>query len=501
MKKAAKFLIPMISLFSITSCQVPPVETKTEGEILAGYFNSTSYMDMDDIVSGKLEGAFGANAISEISSGISSGILSLMAKKPDTLVAWAASSLFKLIFSDNGEDKINEINKKLDQVLTMLDNIMEKQELSSLKDDINTLRNSNAYLQTYIDYTRNLNIGKQNNAPIDEATAKAEYTALNNRFKDAPTQLNTYAHLLFDPGAKSGKNIFSNIRRIISLNHFLFDYQEVQMKCFNDSVYLTPYIYACAIVYAQLNFILKTSDPTSVEYIDASAMFETTRKNAERVYEAVKENTIEMKKEGYTSFLYPNNDKYIPFCSRIRNINSDTYINNHVDNARLKDSSYWKDWAYAKEEKEDEDGTKTILYSANTETMTLISDCISALVKNGKMEDMYLSSLFESAGFDIPEYTGYKPDEGIHFFADDDLKVTSSMEDTFYQVNQSITGNRTGDVALKDSRKVVNWGIGNIDKNKTTMYGWQYQIGVLLTPDENIGYHSSVTVNQKGNIL
>ncbi len=510
MKKFFKFMLSATSLLSLTGCSLSTVETKSEGEILAGYFTSTSYMDLDKLVSTE-NGSYGIDLTSSIAEGLKVGISSLISMDPSDLLNWTASNIIDLIFGgeedqsqkildslNQVDSKIDEINKKMDEILVMLDNVLEKQELSSLKDDINTLRNANAYLQTYIDYTKNLNIGKSSKTQLDAATTKAEYTALNNRFKDAPTQINNYAHLLFDPGAKSGKSIFSNITRIISLNHFLFDYQEVQMKCFNDSAYLAPYIYACAIAYGQLNFIMKTNDPSSVEYIDAAAMFETTKKNAERVSKVVEANDIKMRKEGYISFLYPNSDKFIPFYSRIRNINGDTYINHNVDTKKLKDKSYWTDWAFAKEEIHDDDSKPVELYAAKIETTNVIADCISTLVKTKKMDDVLITDLLEDAGFIIPQYVGYKPEEGLHFFAADDLKVYSSYEDTFYQTVQTITGNKTGN--LSEGKKAVNWGIGNIDKNHISMYGFQYQIGVLLTPEAAYGYPSSVTVDSSGNI-
>ena len=77
-------------------------------------------------------------------------------------------------------------------------------------------------------------------------------------------------------------------------------------------------------------------------------------------------------------------------------------------------------------------------------------------------------------------------------------KVSTSYEDTFYQTVQTITGNKTGN--LSEGKKAVNWGIGNIDKNHISMYGFQYQIGVLLTPEAAYGYPSSVTVDSSGNI-
>lgn len=132
--------------------------------------------------------------------------------------------------------------------------------------------------------------------------------------------------------------------------------------------------------------------------------------------------------------------------------------------------------------------------------MTMIFDCINALVKNLKMDDMYLEDLFANAGFEIPEYTGYG-DSKLCFFAGNDLTIHSMYSDTFYQATQSLTGSKTGNVSSNEAKEVVNWGIGNIDKNKTTMYGWQAQVGVLLTDDKTIAYQSSLQVDSKGNIL
>lgn len=165
--KESDDVLCLACLVPLVSCgNDKPIE-KSEGELLAEGFNANAYIDMNDmVVSDKFELTSGS-IVSDIAAGIQTGIASLMSKKPDTFVAWATSSIFKLIFNVQGEDqskkildtlsgiedKMSEINKKLDQIILMLDSLMEKQELSALKDDINTLRSSNAYLQTYIDYT------------------------------------------------------------------------------------------------------------------------------------------------------------------------------------------------------------------------------------------------------------------------------------------------------------------------------------------------------------
>lgn len=418
MKKIYPFLLSFMCL-SLIGCQTQEESKKTEGELLAEGYNSTSYINMDDIVyHGEGNDLLGASLVSDLAGGINAAVLSLMSLKPDAFAGWATSTLFKMVFKGEEEDKtqkvldslstvekkVDQINKKLDEVLLILDSLMEKEEINALKNDINVLRSSNAYLKTYIDYTKNLSIGKNLESSLDEETVKTEYAALNARFKDAPTELNSYAHLLFDAGAHSGKNVFYNIKRIVSLNHFLFDYQEVELKLFNDSAYLLPYLYGCAIVYGQLNYIMKTSSPTSMEYIDAKAMFETTKTNAERVNKAFNENKIQMRKEGYISFLYPDNEKYISFYPAIRNISADTYINHNVDVSRLGDKKYWYDWAYAKTNAVED--PKTQLYAVKQETINMISDCIQTLVKTKKMDNMLLSDLFFDAGFEIPTYSG-----------------------------------------------------------------------------------------------
>lgn len=509
-----KLLISLSSLcLALSGCSGAKAPEKSQGELLAESFTSTSYLNMGDILSRDQDGGLsGVNVVSELAGGINAAVLSLISLKPDAFAGWASSTIFKLVFQGEGEDKtqkildslstvekkIDEINKKLDQVILMLDSVLEKQEINALKSDINVLRSSNAYLQTYIDYAKNLSIGGSSEASLDEETVKVEYASLNQRFKDAPTQVNAYAHLLFDAGAQSGKNIFANLKRIISLNHFLFDYQEVQLKLFNDSAYLVPFLYACAIAYGQLNYVMATSSPSSVEYVDAKAMLNTTMQNAERVQKAFDENKIEMRKQGCISFLYPDSDRFIPFYNKIRNISSETYVNHNADRNRLGDKQYWNDWAFAKTMGEI-DGRKTQLYAVNKETTELIADCINALVKNLKMDDMLLSDLFYDAGFDIPYYSGMG-EKGIHFLVGEDMGITPSFGNTFYQVTQSISGNKTGNCADKDARKVVNWGIGNVDKT-VSMYGWQPEIAVLLTDDASYGVDSPLIVNESGDIL
>ncbi len=511
MKKSKFLLLPLLCLI-LSGCHTSQAKEKTEGEKLAEGYYSTSFLKLDSLNDTNSNLA-GINIISELAGGINAGILSLLSAKKDNFAGWAASTIFKLVFNVEGEDKsqkiletldsidkkIDEINKKLDQVILRLDSVLEKQELNALKSDINTLRNGNAYLQTYIDYTKNLSIGKESSSSLDEEIVKKEYEALNKRFPDAPTKVNEYAHLLFDAGVNSGKNIFANIKRIISLNHFLFDYQEVKLKLFNDASYLAPFLYACAISYGQLNYIRNNNPMTSVEYIDANARFETTKQNVERVKKAYEENETHRRKEGFISFLYPDNEKYIPFYNRIRTITSDSYVNYQVDQSKLGDKKYWQDWVFAKSSfKNGEEMTP--LYAVKGETINTILECISSLVKTRKRSDRTLTNLFSDAGFEIPPYSGTNKD-GLRFFTGDDFQVYSSYEDTFFQVTSPLSGNRAGSSLEKDKGITINFAIGSVEKSQAKRYGWQTESALLLTNEKEFGYDSSLSTDISGNIV